>query len=217
LLSWNSTGGWGFSIGSLGVLLACILWGLDNNLTRNISAKDPVVIVMIKGIGAGSFSLILSICLHNSFPGITVIIGAMLLGFFSYGISIVLFIKAMRALGASRTSAFYSAAPFLGALFSFVLIHEVPNILFYISLPIMIIGTILLIGEKHDHKHLHALVEHEHRHTHDDGHHTVDEQYHVHAPSVDPALDHSHLHIHEETEHSHPHTPDIHHRHLHKP
>lgn len=208
LLTWNFKGEWGFSIGALGVLMACILWGIDNNFTRNISAKDPLIIVTIKGIGAGCVSMILAILAGSNFPGPKIIFGAMLLGFFSYGLSIVLFIFAMRNLGASRTSAFFGTAPFVGTLLSFILFRELPNTLFYYALPIMIAGAILILGEEHGHKHVHKGSEHEHRHRHDDEHHT-----HAHEDTGD--LEHSHVHIHEVIEHSHSHTPDTHHRHGH--
>jgi drug/metabolite transporter (DMT)-like permease len=209
LLSWNFTGGWGFSISALGVVMACVMWGLDNNFTRSISSKDPVVIVIIKGLGAGSFSLLLSICLHNSLPSLKMILGAMLLGFICYGLSIVLFIRAMRTLGASRACAFLGTAPFLGALFSFVLFRETAGTLFFVSLPIMMIGAALLLNEKHSHKHLHETLDHEHRHSHTDEHHN-------HEQNIEASLEHTHLHSHEVTEHTHPHTPDIHHRHIHQ-
>lgn len=208
LLSWNFNGEWGFSIGALGVLLACILWGVDNNFTRNISAKDPLITVIIKGIGAGAFSLLLAFIMQNRFPSIKIALGAMLLGCFSYGLSIVLFIFAMRSLGASRTSAFFGTAPFVGTVLSFLLFREMPNVLFYISLPIMIIGAILILGEEHGHMHTHNPLEHEHRHSHDDGHHT-------HKHDEGENIEHSHPHKHEYIEHVHPHTPDIHHRHEH--
>lgn len=208
LLTWNFNGEWGLSIGALGVLLACTLWGIDNNFTRNISAKDPLITVTIKGIGAGCFSMIFAILTQSNFPGLKIILGAMLLGFFSYGLSIVLFIFAMRNLGASRTSAFFGTAPFVGTLLSFVLFRELPNTLFYFALPIMIVGAILILGEDHEHRHLHKRLEHDHRHKHDDEHHT-----HSHQDIED--LEHSHAHTHENIEHSHSHTPDIHHRHAH--
>jgi drug/metabolite transporter (DMT)-like permease len=208
MLSWNITGKWGFSIGTSGVLLACILWGADNNFTRNISAKDPFIIVAIKGIGAGTFSLLLAFITKSNFPDIKLIFGIMVLGFFSYGLSIVLFIFAMRSLGASRTSAFFSTAPFAGTILSFILLHELPNFLFFISLPVMILGAILILGEKHGHLHYHIFMEHEHRHNHKDKHHT-----HSHIESEN--IEHSHPHKHENMGHSHPHKPDIHHRHEH--
>jgi drug/metabolite transporter (DMT)-like permease len=208
LLSWNFNGKFGFSIGALGVLLACILWGVDNNFTRNISAKDPFIIVTIKGIGAGTFSLLLAFITQSNFPGFKLVLLIILLGFFSYGLSIVLFIYAMRSLGASRTSAFFSTAPFVGTILSFILFRELPNILFYISLPVMILGAIFILGEKHGHTHSHIPLEHEHRHSHK-------EEHHNHKHNEGENLEHSHSHKHENIEHTHSHKPDIHHRHEH--
>ena len=140
LLSFNTGGEWGFSVSAVGVLGACVLWGIDNNFTRNISSKDPLIIAAIKGIGAGSFSFLLAKILNNPLPDLLVIVWAMLLGCASYGLSIVLFIHAMRCLGAARTSALFGSAPFVGMLMSLFLFREIPGVLFFISLPIMILG-----------------------------------------------------------------------------
>jgi drug/metabolite transporter (DMT)-like permease len=210
LLSLNPAGGWGFSIGALGVLVACILWGADNNLTRNISAKDPITIVAYKGLGAGSLSLLLAMALGIHFPTVKVVLECMFLGLLSYGLSIVLFILAMRSLGATRTVALFGSAPFVGTILSFIIFREAVSTLFFIGLPIMILGAFLLVGEEHSHMHEHHVIEHEHSHKHDDNHHN-----HVHLGEVKLIGDsHTHLHIHE-TKHSHSHTPDIHHRHSH--
>ena len=208
LLSWNSNVGWGISIGAVGILAACFLWGIDNNFTRNISAKDPLIIVIVKGMCAGTFSLILALLLKNPLPNFWITLGAMGVGFFSYGLSIVLFIFAMRSLGASRTCAFFGAAPFAGSILSFLLFRELPNALFFISLPLMIIGAVLILSEEHGHDHLHGSIEHEHRHEHTDGHH-------IHEHEDVEGLEHSHVHIHDIFKHSHSHLPDIHHRHAH--
>lgn len=213
LLSWDFSNKWGFSIGALGIILACFCWGIDNNFTRNISSKNPFSIVTIKGFGAGFFSLFLAIVLGNTIPGIKIILAAMLLGCFSYGVSIVLFVLALRNMGSARTSALFGTAPFIGAILSFLLYSDKPNSMFIAALPIMIIGTILLLKEEHSHKHLHQLLVHEHKHTHTDGHHT---HTHTHEDgSIKEGFYHSHVHIHEEMEHEHPHMPDIHHRHEH--
>lgn len=210
LISLNPANGWGFSIGALGVLVACILWGADNNLTRNISAKDPITIVAYKGLGAGSLSLLLALALGIHFPTVKVVLESMFLGLLSYGLSIVLFILAMRSLGATRTVALFGSAPFVGAILSFIIFREAVSTLFFIGLPIMILGAFLLLGEEHVHWHEHQAIDHEHGHKHDDNHHN-----HVHLGEVKLIRDsHTHLHIHE-TKHSHSHTPDIHHRHSH--
>jgi len=212
LLSLDLSGEWGISLGAVGVLCTCALWGIDNNFTRNISAKDPLSIVTIKGIGAGLFSLILALILQNPFPKPVVALGGMLLGSLSFGISIALFILAMRDLGAARTSALFGTAPFVGALLSFLLFQEFPGVLFAISFSIMIVGSASLLGEKHAHKHIHAVIEHDHRHGHSDGHHAHDHG----QGKISTGTVHSHPHNHEAIEHSHQHLPDTHHRHGHR-
>ncbi|OLN28011.1 DMT family transporter [Desulfosporosinus metallidurans] len=211
LLSWDSSGQWGFSLGAIGVLSACVLWGIDNNFTRNVSAKDPLSIVAIKGLSAGTFSLILSIILGFPLPSFKFLLMAMVLGYFSYGLSIVLFIRAMRELGSARTSALFGTAPFVGAVLSLLLFRESQGTLFFFALPIMIIGAVFLFKEEHEHLHEHETTEHEHRHNHNDSHHT-----HVHSDNEIPKNGHhSHVHGHEFIIHVHEHAPDIYHRHAH--
>ncbi|MBV7274075.1 EamA family transporter [Clostridiaceae bacterium UIB06] len=210
ILSWDFSNQWGLSIGAIGVITACVSWGMDNNFTGKISLKDPFSIVIIKGIGAGSFSLILAIILKSSFPSIGVIVEAMILGCFSYGLSIVLFVLALRELGSARTSALFGTSPFIGALVSFVLCGDKISLTFVMGFPLMVIGTVLLLKENHEHKHLHKAITHEHKHNHIDGHHG-----HVHDEKVDKDIYHSHVHTHDIIEHSHPHTPDSHHKHVH--
>lgn len=211
LLSWDFSNQWGLSIGALGVIFACICWGIDNNFTRNISAKNPFSIVTVKGIGAGLFSLILSVLLDSPMPDFKIILCAMLLGFFSYGLSIVLFVLAMRSLGSARTSAFFGTAPFIGAVVSFLIYKSPPDVMFMAAMPIMILGAVLLLRDQHGHKHFHEQVTHEHKHAHTDGHHN-----HLHENTGDSTnTTHSHVHEHEILEHTHEHAPDIHHRHNH--
>ncbi|MEP6984514.1 MAG: DMT family transporter [Chloroflexota bacterium] len=148
LLSLDDSGQWGISLGAIGILGACILWGIDNNFTRNISAKDPLTIVLVKGFGAGSFSLLLALVLQNAIPSVSIIFGALLLGSISYGMSIVLFIRAMRALGAARTSALFGTSPLAGVLLSFLLLREFPSSLFLIALPLIVLALFLLLRER---------------------------------------------------------------------
>ncbi len=212
LLSWDRSGEWGFAPGALGILLACAFWGLDNNFTRNISAKNPLTIVAWKGLGAGTFSVVLALILGQPFPGPAVAVRALLLGGVSYGLSIMLFILALRDLGAARTSALFSTAPFIGMVLSLVLFRDPLTLLFLAALPLMAAGALLLVGESHQHEHIHAGLTHEHRHRHGDGHHD-----HTHTPDEMPEHGwHSHVHTHAPQVHSHPHTPDLHHRHAHK-
>lgn len=205
-LSVNLNAEWGFSLGALGIIAACVLWGIDNNFTRNISAKDPITIVTIKGLGAGSFSLGMALVLGSKLPAWEVVLGALVLGSLSYGVSIVLFIHAMRGIGAARTSALFSSAPLAGMILSFLVFREFPNWMFLIAFPLMVIGTLFLISEEHEHDHVHEMTVHEHAHVHDDGHHEHE---------GDCAQKHSHIHKHEKLVHAHHHMPDLHHRHIH--
>ena len=211
LLTLNLSGGWGFSLGALGIAAACVLWGIDNNFTRNISSKNPVSIVMIKGLAAGGFSLALTFLLGNHLPQTGIVLKALLLGCLSYGVSITLFIRAMRGLGAARAGALFGTSPLVGVALSFILLRESPTLVFLAALLLMFFGTLLLLKEKHSHEHVHPAVIHEHAHRHDDGHHE-----HPHRDGVEGGgRTHSHAHEHAEVEHAHEHAPDIDHRHEH--
>jgi drug/metabolite transporter (DMT)-like permease len=204
-LSTNFKEGFGISFGALGIILACVLWGLDNNFTRNISGKDPLAIVAWKGLVAGTFSFFLAFFLGNQLPDSKTILYTLLLGFISYGLSTMLFIRSMRGLGAARTSALYGTAPLAGVLLSIVIFGEFPSFFFIIAAILMIGGAWLLINENHEHTHSHTAMIHEHSHSHDSTH------THDNSKGV-----HSHEHEHSEEEHQHDHMPDIHHRHGHE-
>ncbi len=206
LLTWDQTTGWGFSWSALAILSACVLWGLDNNLTRHVSSRDPLTIVAIKGLGAGIFSLGFGLVLGEGFPSLSTAIAAMLLGAICYGLSIVLFILAMRELGAARTGALFASAPFIGALISIPLFHETPGLQTFLAGFLLLTGTLILLREDHQHSHKHKEELHSHSHTHD--------AHHQHHEEDIPGW-HSHFHSHAGVEHSHPHMPDLHHRHAH--
>lgn len=141
ILSFEDMSSFQFSFGSLFVLLACLCWGFENNCTRMMSDKDPLEIVVIKGLGSGIGSLIIGLCLQESIPSIFYVLIGMLLGFISYGLSIFFYIYAQRELGAAKTSAYYAVAPFIGVGLSFVIFKEIPSISFIIALIIMITGA----------------------------------------------------------------------------
>ncbi|MCX6033611.1 MAG: EamA family transporter, partial [Chloroflexi bacterium] len=191
LLTWTG-GNWGFSLGALGIVGACFLWGLDNNFTRHISAKNPLIIVGIKGLGAGTFSLVLCLLIQQQLPAWNIILLAMLLGSISFGISIQLFIVAMRSLGAARTSTLFGIAPFVGVVLSLVLLRELPQTLFWAALPVMLTGAGLMLTENHAHHHIHLPMEHNHRHSHPDEHHTHGGQDDI--PLVNGSHTHEHRH-----------------------
>ena len=205
-LSTDFKSGFGLSLGALGIILACVLWGADNNFTRNISGKDPLAIVAWKGLVAGTFSFLLAWFLGNPFPAVKTILGTLILGFVSYGLSTMLFIRSMRGLVAARTSALYGTAPLAGVLLSIVIFGEFPSFLFIIAAILMIGGALLLINEQHGHSHVHTALFHEHSHKSADPAHGHDEVEEVHA----------HEHEHPAEEHEHDHMPDIHHRHGHE-
>lgn len=208
LLSWDGSD-WDISIGAFCVLGACLLWGFDNNFTRNISSKDPLTIVAVKGLIAGSFSLCLGILTGSKMPSLSTSMVAMLFGSVSYGLSIVFFILAMRGLGAARTGALFGTAPFVGALLSLLIFRSMPGMLFFVSAPIMIFGAVLLLSEDHAHEHRHIPLEHDHRHHHDEHHN------HEHEDVQSDQEPHSHPHVHAPIMHTHSHGPDDHHRHGH--
>lgn len=201
VLAVNLSGGFGISPGALGVIGACVLWGIDNNLTCFIAARDPVAIGMVKGLGAGTCSLALALLLGRTIPGSPAVLPAMAIGLVCYGISIAMFILATRGMGAARTSAWFGIAPFAGALLSLFLFRELPGLQFLVAAPIMVAGAALLFGEHHDHVHIHGPAEHEH--------YFVPDPHHPFKPAG------SYRHTHDEVRHTHPHQPDIHHRHGH--
>jgi drug/metabolite transporter (DMT)-like permease len=207
-LSWDPDMG-RFSLeGPLLVTAAMACWGLDNNLTGRISDRDPVQIARIKGFFAGGISFLLAVFLGMDIPFDTSLLLALLLGSLSYGLSLVLFIKALQGLGASRTGAFFSLAPFVGAVFSLAVLREWLGWVMFPAAGLMILGVCLIWMERHAHRHLHRPQVHTHVHRHDDGHH-----FHSHPDNTDEF--HAHEHTHQHIEHSHLHWPDTHHRHRH--
>ncbi|QYZ79482.1 DMT family transporter [Methanofollis formosanus] len=216
ILSWEGSGAAGFSVAALGVLLAATFWGMDNNLARNLSARDPLAIVTVKGLCAGTLSLLVATLLAEPLPSPTTCLAAMAVGCISYGgLTSILFILSLRSVGTARTGSIVAIAPFFGVAASFVLYAVPIDPGFYLALPVMALGAWFLVTERHAHPHRHPAGVHEHRHRHDDLHH----EGHDHPPGT-PPLDargyHSHPHAHEEVVHDHPHVPDIHHRHRHE-
>lgn len=208
ILSFDDVTSFTFSWSSILILLAAISWGFENNCTRKLSIKDPLQVVIIKGFGSGIGALLIAFYLNDFSISLVYILLALLLGFFAYGLSIYFYVNAQRHLGASRTSAYYAIAPFIGVGLSFIIFQEPIKNSFIIALVIMLLGTYFAINEKHSHIHIHEFIEHEHKHNHVDGHHS-----HIHDYEVKG--EHSHLHTHERLKHIHEHTPDIHHSHSH--
>jgi drug/metabolite transporter (DMT)-like permease len=197
--------GWG----GLAIAGACLAWGLDNNLTRKLSAADPVEIAMLKGLAAGSVNLVLALLAGAALPAPGIVAAAALIGFFGYGVSLVLFVLGLRNLGAARTGAYFSTAPFLGALLAVLLLGEPLTVQLLAAGLLMAAGVYIHLTEAHEHEHAHEALEHAHRHVHD-AHHQ-----HAHAPGDPAGEPHAHPHRHLPLVHKHPHYPDLHHRHAH--
>jgi drug/metabolite transporter (DMT)-like permease len=209
LLAWDPGQTVKISPGALLVAGACLGWAIDNNLTRKVSASDPLQIASVKGLVAGAVNVAIAVSLGASLPGFKTVLLAGLLGLVSYGVSLVLFVLALRGLGAGRTSAYFSTAPFVGAVLGVIVLGESVTLRLGLAAAIMILGVWLHVSERHEHEHVHEWMEHEHRHEHD-AHHR-----HDHDALAPPGEPHSHRHVHEPLRHRHPHYPDIHHRHGH--
>jgi drug/metabolite transporter (DMT)-like permease len=208
LLSWTGGAG-GFRWGGFAIAAACLAWAIDNNLTRKLSAADPVHLAMIKGLAAGTFNVLLASLLGSAWPEVGAVTAAAAVGFVTYGVSLVCFILALRHLGTARTGAYFSFAPFVGASIAILEFGEPVTAPFLIAAGLMGIGLYLHLAERHEHVHIHEPLAHEHRHVHDEHH------QHAHGPDDPAGEPHSHWHAHPRLVHSHPHYPDIHHRHGH--
>lgn len=196
-------------LGPLAVSLACLCWGIDNNLTRKVSASDAVFVAGFKGLVAGLVNCSLALLLGARWPDFSVLAPTLVLGFVGYGISLVLFVLALRGLGSARTGAYFSTAPFLGAAIAILALGEPVSLSFWAAAVLMGIGVWLHLTESHSHEHQHLPMTHEHRHVHDEHH------QHEHSFEWNGTEAHSHVHEHAQIQHSHPHFPDIHHRHTH--
>lgn len=208
LLSWSGLAASDY-LGPLCIVLACLAWGVDNNLTRRISGADPMTIAGVKGIVAGLVNIGLAFVLDVKFPGSVQIVLAGLVGFFGYGVSLMLFVLALRYLGTARTGAYFGVAPFFGAVIALAAFGGTPAGSFWIAAALMAAGVWMHLSERHVHWHVHEPLEHIHAHVHDRHH------QHLHDFEWDGREPHVHAHRHEPVAHSHPHYPDLHHRHRH--
>ena len=212
VLSWQGEVAAGGIGGPLAIVGACLAWAIDNNLTQRVSGGDPVQVATLKGLVAGAVNLGVALALGARLPAPATTAGAMVLGFASYGVSLVLFVLALRQLGTARTSAYFSLAPFVGAAASLLVFRERPTAALAAGAALMAVGVWLHLTERHEHEHHHEAMAHAHAHVHD-AHHQ-----HVHGPDDPPVTDpvpHAHAHRHEPMTHTHAHYPDLHHRHEH--
>lgn len=212
LLSLDPAAAAGLGWGALAVAGACLAWAIDNNLTRKVSGGDALTIATIKGLVAGAVNLGIAFFATGApWPGTALTLAAAITGFLGYGVSLVLFVLSLRALGAARTSAYFSTAPFVGAALALVALGETSSGVFWIAAALMAIGVWLHVSEHHEHVHVHEAMEHSHEHVHDEHH------AHRHDFAWDGREPHAHVHRHERLVHRHAHYPDIHHRHAHEP
>lgn len=199
---------------ALAIVLACAFWALDNNLTRKVAHADAAWIACVKGLSAGTTNLSIALFLGAAWPSMAGITAAMAVGFLAYGVSLALFVVALRHLGASRSGAYFSTAPFVGAVVSILFFNEPMTWQLGVASALMGAGVWLHMTEHHSHTHRHEALLHTHSHTQDAHHHHahsgMDEEHLTHAPGA-----HTHAHYHPPLEHSHAHFPDAHHRHKH--
>jgi drug/metabolite transporter (DMT)-like permease len=207
LLSWQ--GAAGVPTGALLIVGACLCWAIDNNLTRKVSTHDAMTIACIKGLAAGCVNLSIALLLGAHLPATAKLAAALFTGFAGYGVSLVLFVVALRHLGTARTGAYFSVAPLFGVALSLAIWPEAPPVAFWLAALFMAAGVWLHIRERHEHVHTHEALEHNHPHTHDEHHR------HAHPFPYDGDEPHTHPHRHAPITHSHAHYPDIHHRHSH--
>lgn len=209
VLTWTDSMEWHGVTGALAICAACFLWGLDNNLTQKVSGLEATRIAAIKGLVSGLVNCTLASFGGARLPAAHHVAGALIVGFLSYGLSLVCFVLALRALGTARTGAYFSLAPFVGAFVGLVLWSEPFTSRLAIATALMGAGLWLHLTEHHEHAHTHEALVHAHDHVHDDHH------QHAHAPDDPPGEPHRHMHRREPLSHSHVHFPDLHHRHDH--
>ncbi len=212
VLAWpgSDTSAVGIGIGPLALAGACLAWAIDNNFTRKVSASDALFIAGSKGLVAGCVNTGLGLALGAVMPEATLLSTAMLIGFLGYGLSLVLFVVALRGLGAARTGAYFSTAPFVGAALSIAVFGEPTGVIFWIATALMAAGVGMHLTEHHSHDHEHTEMSHGHNHRHDEHHqHTHDFEWN----GVEP---HTHAHQHQKLHHHHAHFPDVHHQHSHR-
>ncbi|MGD9833001.1 MAG: EamA family transporter [Piscinibacter sp.] len=208
LLSWEPGAG-RLSVGALLIVGACLAWAIDNNLTRKVSTHDAMLVACLKGVLAGSCNTALALAGGAALPPGAAVLGGLTVGFLGYGLSLTLFVVALRGLGTARTGAYFSVAPLFGVLLSLAIWPQLPGGPFWAAAMLMAVGVWLHVRERHEHEHSHEVLQHTHRHLHDEHHR------HDHDFAWDGRESHAHPHRHEVLTHKHPHYPDIHHRHGH--
>lgn len=208
ILSWSGVARFSDLWSPLAILGACLAWAIDNNLTRRVSLEDASWIAAAKGLVSGPVNLALALLAGAALPAVPIVAASLLLGLFSYGVSLTLFVVGLRHLGTARTSAYFTTAPFFGAVLA-VFMGDAITVPLLAAGALMAAGVWLHLSEYHEHEHTHEALVHDHTHVHDEHH------QHDHDFPVAPGTRHRHPHRHEPLTHTHPHFPDAHHRHDH--
>lgn len=209
LLAWQPGAALALAPGAGLIAAACLAWAVDNNLTRKVSASDAMLLAALKGAAAGACNTLLALAGGAALPPIRPLLGALAVGFAGYGLSLALFVVALRELGAARAGAYFSTAPLFGVVIALLLWPQLPGWTFWLAAALMALGVWLHLRERHDHAHAHEAMAHSHPHRHD-AHHQ-----HSHDFAWDGREPHTHWHTHAPLTHAHPHVPDLHHRHRH--
>lgn len=198
--------------GALFIAAACLCWGLDNCVTANVVELRPAQVTFAKGAIAGSTNLALAAATGAAFPDAAGVFGALAVGAVGYGLSITLWIRGARDLGAARGQVIFAAAPFAGVVVAWWVLREAVEPEHLVGLVLALAGVGLVLRSDHQHLHEHVETHHTHEHDHDDGHHDHDHHHEPPAVGIGP---HTHRHDHRAMAHAHPHVPDVHHRHDH--
>ncbi len=209
VLAWTGKATVSGLIGPLAIAGACIAWGVDNNLTRKVSLADPLQIVELKGLVAGSINLALGLLAGGKVPTLSLLVLAGIVGFLGYGVSQIFFVRALRELGTAWTGAYFSTAPFLGTIAAILVLREPVTFQLVAAGLLMGLGVWLHLSEGHEHEHQHGTMEHAHSHLHDPHH------QHVHRSDDPPGEPHADSHRHQRMRHKHLHYPDTHYTHRH--
>lgn len=211
LVGTSATASGGAAVTLVGVMLvaaASLAWALDNLLSRSLAELEPLQVVAVKGFLGAVLSIAAALAVGDRLPPAWNALALLALGAFGYGVSLQLYLRAQRLVGAARTASIFATSPFVGVAIALLLGGPHLSLAFPLAAALIGAGVVLHLSERHEHPHRHEPLEHEHLHRHDDGHHD-----HVHQPM--PAGPHSHPHHHGPLEHSHPHSEDLHHRHPH--
>lgn len=213
-LVWRPDHSLGLSIGAAGIIFTCLCWGVDTSCSRKIAGRNPLEIVMYKGLFAGVVTFAISRIIDEPLPQAGPAVVAAIIGITGFGgLMTFCFLKGLRDLGPARTGSYFGINPVFGIIMGLIIFRNIPGLIFIPAAGLMLTGIAILLTEHHSHMHRHSPDVHDHRHRHTDGHH--DHPHPKGTLPIGPDGYHTHLHSHRDLIHEHEHTPDIHHQHQH--